>query len=651
PDELQRFVDETKQLPTPEARASAALQWVQDNIRYFSVSLGESSHRPYSPALVAERRFGDCKDKTYLLITLLHALGIEAHPILLSAESPLLPQRILATPAIFDHVAVQARIGDAIYYLDGTRLEQHGQLDRIGPTLPGAYGLVVDPSTTALTELKNPALHELTLRELDETFTVPNLEGTGTLAATQTWHGTNAEYMRLAFGRLTPEQRRKQVMGHYERRYPGITLVDEPEVKDDPAQNTYSLTMHYKIPKLVTESHGTWTLHYFPSNLSGVLNVPEKVTRSFPLAEAEAPYAAHYHATINWPDNVRAAEDPQSRKLASDFFSLDTQHNFRGRIATVDIHFDMDKARIAAADVPRLVEDMKKLDNAITGTVNVGHDELRQAYAADASLQDILKDRMRTQVERVSTVLRAGKLTGEDLAEALCERADAESNLEQFDAARTDADEALRLAPVLARAWECHADQLAARGQFARAADEYGKALSLGTPPGDIYYRRGRARYYAGQLERAAEDFGKARAVAQSAGDDEDAGDSLYPALWESWTLQRLHQPLPPTLVDLAHAAPNDAWPRPALAMLTGSMTPEQLLSDVAKKPEDDRELTSVEAWFFVAQYRLAHDDKAGAKQAFEKVRKSGITMYEEYAAAAFELKALDGTLTAAKAR
>ena len=38
-------------LPTDEARIAAALEFVQSEIRYFSVSLGESSHRPASPSM------------------------------------------------------------------------------------------------------------------------------------------------------------------------------------------------------------------------------------------------------------------------------------------------------------------------------------------------------------------------------------------------------------------------------------------------------------------------------------------------------------------------------------------------------------------------------------------------------------------------
>jgi len=72
-----------------------------------------------------QRRYGDCKDKTYLLVSLLRAVGIEADPMLVSLTTPKTPARLLPTPDAFDHVVAQARIngrtveeGEAMPFLD-----------------------------------------------------------------------------------------------------------------------------------------------------------------------------------------------------------------------------------------------------------------------------------------------------------------------------------------------------------------------------------------------------------------------------------------------------------------------------------------------------------------------------------------------------
>ena len=64
--------------PDTASRIGAALQWVQNEVRYFCVEIGVNSHLPSRPEETLQRRFGDCKDKTLLTIALLHELGVAA---------------------------------------------------------------------------------------------------------------------------------------------------------------------------------------------------------------------------------------------------------------------------------------------------------------------------------------------------------------------------------------------------------------------------------------------------------------------------------------------------------------------------------------------------------------------------------------------
>lgn len=636
--ELQALVDRLRTLPTKEAQAAGALQWVQDEVRYFSVSLGESSHRPHLPAEVAQRRYGDCKDKTYLLVTLLHALDIEAHPVLLTTYAPRMPARLMPTTMGFDHVIVQARVGNVLYYLDGTRLGQHSALDQLGPTFPGARGLVVDAGTQALTELDNPRLHALVASELSEEFGVPSFsdDGNGTLTVKQTWHGSAAEFMRLSLSRQSAAQLRKGALSNYERRYPGIELAGDPVIDDDVAGNRFTLILHCKIPKLAAEQNGSWGLHYYPGNLAGIINVPAKAKRNFPLDESNAPYVAHYHLTVKWPDNVSAPHDPTVLKVKSDFFNLETQAAFRGNVATLDADFTVDKDRIEATDVPRFIEDVKKFNDALPLVAIVQKDEIKQngiLGLGRKTLQQSMQVRFLTEIDRASAALKANVLQGEDRAEALCIRASAYYNLGRYAEGLTDAEEAVKLAPSLAHAYGCRGDLYTATGNYIKAVADYTQALSLGGDPTNTFYSRGRSRIFAGQFEAAAADFGKALQA--------DNGGGLYYALWQAAALQRAGKPLPDPLLTLAKRDPTGAWPRPALAMVAGALAPSQMLAEVNKKAGDDRELSMVEAQYYLGEYLLAQGRQDEAKAAFEQVHASGVSMYNEYVGAEAELKLL----------
>ena len=63
-----------------EARILEAARIVQEEVRYFGIEIGVNSHKPHPPNIVFERKYGDCKDKTVLLNSILRAMGIKASP-------------------------------------------------------------------------------------------------------------------------------------------------------------------------------------------------------------------------------------------------------------------------------------------------------------------------------------------------------------------------------------------------------------------------------------------------------------------------------------------------------------------------------------------------------------------------------------------
>jgi hypothetical protein len=105
----------------PMGRAQAALQLVQDKLRYVYVGLGGGNYRPATVDESWSRRFADCKAKTVLLMALLRELGVPAEAVLVNSNGGDGLDARLASPMMFDHVLVRARIGDQSYWLDGTR--------------------------------------------------------------------------------------------------------------------------------------------------------------------------------------------------------------------------------------------------------------------------------------------------------------------------------------------------------------------------------------------------------------------------------------------------------------------------------------------------------------------------------------------------
>lgn len=154
---------------SPLDRASAALKLVQQDVRYIYVGLNGRNLTPAPADETWQRRYGDCKGKTALLLALLHELGIDAEAVLVntSGADDGLDQR-LPLPQYFDHVLVRAHIDGADYWLDGTLPPVASPSAR--PVFPVSWVL---PLTEQGSELQNLARQpatapdEINLYEID----------------------------------------------------------------------------------------------------------------------------------------------------------------------------------------------------------------------------------------------------------------------------------------------------------------------------------------------------------------------------------------------------------------------------------------------------------------------------------------------------
>lgn len=116
--EVQTLADEiTSGMSDPKEQARALYHWVSQEIRYVAIFLGSGGVVPNTAEHVIRHRYGDCKDKTTLLIALLKAKGIEASTAMVNSGMAFEIPR-LGSVAPFNHVI--AYIPQWDLYLDPT---------------------------------------------------------------------------------------------------------------------------------------------------------------------------------------------------------------------------------------------------------------------------------------------------------------------------------------------------------------------------------------------------------------------------------------------------------------------------------------------------------------------------------------------------
>ena len=194
----------------PLARASAALKLVQQDVRYIYVGLNGGNLTPATADQTWQRRYGDCKGKTTLLLALLAELGVDAEPVLVNSTGTDdgLDQR-LPVPQYFDHVLVRARIGGTTYWLDGTLPPVASPSAR--PIFPVRWILPLTSGGSKIEQLDwQPAItpDEINLMEIDARagFDIP-----ARIVATSILRGAQGLQQQQQFSSVSAEQLREVI--------------------------------------------------------------------------------------------------------------------------------------------------------------------------------------------------------------------------------------------------------------------------------------------------------------------------------------------------------------------------------------------------------------------------------------------------------
>jgi len=274
--ELAAQIEAWRKLPTENARIEAALAFVRNEVRYFGVELGHNSHAPHPPSEVFQKRFGDCKDKAFLLVAILRSFGVDAKPALTNTTVRRTLDHWLPSAQAFNHVIVRVQLGTRTLWLDPTRRFQRGTLAHLSP-LPYERALVADERTTALSELVLPPPTEPEL-SVDERYSLG--DGQVEFDVVTRYRGDEAERMRGWLADHSPEQMEKHYLNYYAKRDPEIQSRSALVFEDDSDTNTITASEHYRLAAFWKKGTG----QVGADIISGALARPNITRRTTPFS-------------------------------------------------------------------------------------------------------------------------------------------------------------------------------------------------------------------------------------------------------------------------------------------------------------------------------------------------------------------------------
>lgn len=344
----------------PEKLAGAAIWFVQNEIRYLSMAIGDGRLVPAPPSTVLQRRFGDCKDKVVLLNALLNTLGIPARPVLVSAMLGKAASDLLPSPAAFDHAITTYWIGNQQYFVDPT---MSGQGGAPGTRYLGHFewGLVIDEATSALTAIPSKNAEHARLEVFQEIQL--NRNGSAKIQIKTFAHGAEADHLRAALHMAGKEQVTKDSRSRFQDIYEKATPVGDIVYQDHQVENVLTIEEAYQVPDLSFKPDPQSPKGY----RAHALDIPGRL---FPIpieegrkAPVSLPYPVHIIERITIQLPWRAQQNERARSTCSGFdFQFSAESN--GNLLTLNFEYKNKREDLASHAIREYV---RALDDVITG--------------------------------------------------------------------------------------------------------------------------------------------------------------------------------------------------------------------------------------------------------------------------------------------
>ena len=245
PTELEEHADAILRAEPYEAgRIAAALKLIQRDVRYLSIGMGDGGVVPRPVEEIWRTRFGDCKDKSKLLTTLLIRLGVDAVPALVHTSlGPILKD---CPPCVgaFNHCIVRVRSGGRTWWLDPTLWVQGGRLERLDQSRVG-WALPVKAGS----DLEDTGQDELlTLYEQHERIVFgPRRDSPAELHIRCFHRGWRADNFRRRLSNEGAAAVSKGYLDYYQGHYGPMTVAAPLEIDDHEADNEVHTTESYVL--------------------------------------------------------------------------------------------------------------------------------------------------------------------------------------------------------------------------------------------------------------------------------------------------------------------------------------------------------------------------------------------------------------------
>lgn len=388
PDLKKKIHELTDKQISLEEKICNILFFVQNEIRYLGVEIGVNSHKPHHPNITFANRYGDCKDKTLLLISMLNSIGVKAYPALVSTAYTKRVSDLLPSPHNFDHVICMMELAGRTFWLDGTVMYQKGRLSNLGYHNLG-YALVVNHPQKLL--VKMPEIQSVKPDvAVEEDYLVIEYESPVEFNVKTTYRGRLADGQRryLATNRKTDISR--QYLNYYAKSYPTILPRKTVVVEDDAVKNEIIIKESYWIEdfwerredKLVTTLRG--------GTLFGYVALPEVVNRRMPLA-VFAPMKIRNKVSVRYPDFYSMNFTETHKKVEDKAIRYEFKTDYLNNRIIIEHLYETKADHVMPKDMMQHIKNLKTIREYLFYDYEIEYEKSSDSDAVSYLLKELKK--------------------------------------------------------------------------------------------------------------------------------------------------------------------------------------------------------------------------------------------------------------------
>lgn len=349
-----------------EEQISSLIDFTQNQIRYLSSTGGVYSHQPHLPDYVAQRRYGDCKDKTLFLLELLKLINVKSYPVLLNTEKKKNIKYDIPSISEFNHCILAINYQDSLYYIDPTISLQGGSFkNRKLPDYEVVFTL--DERENIFDEIIADTTSKIFI---NEDFKINKETKDAILTVKSNYTGIQADIIRYSFANNSLADMQENYRSFYLKYSSEVEVIDTIAIVDDVQINEIEISEQYLLKHFWTRTDSVSTKiekSFMPYVLNERILYTKDNIRKQPLA-ISFPASITQNINVNNPSgwNIKNEIIEEDNKLFYYFFktsvsenSLNLNYVYRSKVSQVN-----------AADYSLFKSKTDFVDNHIVMTVS-----------------------------------------------------------------------------------------------------------------------------------------------------------------------------------------------------------------------------------------------------------------------------------------